>query len=81
MEAQRIGVLPNLGIQENFLEVVTPKRTGSKVEGAFQAEKTAEANSQRTGLCSMWGNYRQSRRWADHRNGAVGSLREDEGVG
>lgn len=53
-------MFPNLGLQENFLEVVTPKRTGSKVEGAFQAEKTPEANSQRTGPSSMWGNYRQS---------------------
>lgn len=33
-------MLPSLGIQENFLEERTPKKMGSKVEGAFQAEKS-----------------------------------------
>lgn len=34
-------VLFNLGIQQNFLEEVTPKKLGSKGKGAFQTEKTA----------------------------------------
>lgn len=34
-------VLFSLGIQQNFLEEVTPKKLGSKGKGAFQTEKTA----------------------------------------